>query len=384
MNPKTNHNILAKIFPVILFCVIVYLSKPQTAKGLFSKLEQGKQGQVPMEKGLLFRPTKESQAFKPTGEILIDMEVMAFDMGDLDGDGKAELLILGRKKLLVYNREGESFVLRGSLKPSWGEDFLKVSVSDTDSNGRAEIYLVSRYGMRARSTVLEWTGKFKRLDRRTGHIKGVKDPDGSGFILLFQDSRVDEFFSGRVYVMDYDKKGKLKRRHQLPELEGVQFYTLGLFDLEKDGDPEFLGLGEDSRLHVWEKQGKVLWRGNKKLGGTNNAIRLGEATSEDLPPRIPFNSRLQIIDIDGDGEKEILAIKNIPLIKYLPNFKVYKKSRLIAYRVEGTSLFPAWATGEIDYCLIDMQAEGKTLFLAAQKGRISNIGKGSGCIMWFE
>ena len=112
---------------------------------------------------------------------------------------------------------------------------------------------------------------------------------------------------------------------------------------------------------------------------------MGEAENrDDPPPRISFNSRLVITDIDGDGNKEILAIENIPLIKHLLNFKVYVKSRLIAYRIEGTSLFPAWATGEIDYCLTDMQAEGRILFLAAQKGRISNIGKGSGCIMWFE
>jgi hypothetical protein len=91
-----------------------------------------------------------------------------------------------------------------------------------------------------------------------------------------------------------------------------------------------------------------------------------------------------ITDIAGDGTKEILAIENIPLIKHLLNFKVFTKSNLIAYRIEGTELFPAWATGDIDYCLTDMQTEGQSLFLAAQKGKISNIGKGSGLIMWFE
>jgi hypothetical protein len=31
-----------------------------------------------------------------------------------------------------------------------------------------------------------------------------------------------------------------------------------------------------------------------------------------------------------------------------------------------------------------MQVEGGTLYLAAQKGEIKNIGTGSGRIMWFE
>jgi len=362
------------------------LPRPQTGKGLFSKLEQDKQGpEQPMEKGLSFKPTREYRGLNPKGEISIDMTVMAFDMGDLDGNGEAEALVLGRKKLLVYSKKGESFALRDSLKPSFGEDFLKVSVGDVDKNGRPEIYLVSRYGTRARSTVLEWAGEFKRLNRRTGHIQAVRDPGMGKPLLLFQGSKVDEFFSGRIYFMNYDKEGKLTKRERLPKLRGVQFNTLALFDLDKDGYPEFLGLGEDSRLHVWDRQGSILWKGDKELGGTNNAIRLGERQAPgDVLPRIPFNSRLLITDIDGDGNKEILAINNIPLIKHLLNFRVFKKSRLIAYMIEGTSLFPAWTTGDIGYCLTDMQVEGRTLFLAAQKGKISNIGKGSGLIMWFE
>jgi len=360
------------------------LPKPQRAKGIFSKVERDKQGPSAMEKGLVFKPTREYEGLKPTGKISVDMAVMAFDMGDLDGDGEAELVILGRKKLLVYSKKGKSFALSDSLKPSFGEDFLKVSVGDADNNGRPEIYLVSRYGTRARSTVLEWAGEFKRLNRRIGHIQAVKDPGLCKSLLLFQDSRVDEFFSGRVYGMNYSKEGKLQKGQKLPKLRGIQFNTLALFDLDRDGDPEFLGLGEDSRLQAWDKQGNTLWSGDKRLGGTNNAIRLGRAHPDDPPSRIPFNSRLLITDIDGDGNKEILAIKNIPLVEHLLHFKVFTKSHLIAYRIEDTNLFPAWTTGDIDYCLTDMQAEGRTLFLAAQKARMSNIGKGSGLIMWFE
>ncbi|MBW2105479.1 MAG: hypothetical protein JRI26_05500, partial [Deltaproteobacteria bacterium] len=236
---------------------------------------------------------------------------------------------------------------------------------------------------RARSAVLKWDGTFKRLDRRAGHMQAVKDPASGKALLLFQDSRVDEFFSGRIYGMKYGEGGKLIKGEKLPELEGVQFYTLALFDTDKDGDSEWIGLGDESRLYVWDKQGEVLWRGDKHLGGTNNAIALGNAEPGEPPPRIAFNSRPLITDIDGDGKREILAIKNIPLIEHVANFKVYTKSLLIVYRIEeGQRLSPAWTTG--DWCLTDMQAQGQTLFLAAQKGKVSNIGKGSSQIMWFE
>ncbi len=361
------------------------LPKPRTTKGIFSQIESDKQGPKAIEKGLLFKPTREYQGFKPTGKISVGMSVMAFDMGDLDGKAGVELLVLGRKKLLLYARQGASFVLKDTLKAGFGEDFLKVSAGDIDNDGMAEIYLVSRYGIRARSTVLQWDGKFKRLNRRTGHMQAVKDPVSGKALLLFKNSKVDEFFSGRIYIMNYEKEEKFTKREQLPELKEVQFYTLALFDTDKDGDPEWIGLGEESRLYVWDKQGDILWRGDKHLGGTNNAINLGDAEPGEPPPRIAFNTRLLITDIDGDGKREILAIKNIPLIEHVVNFKVYTKSLLIVYRIEeGQRLSPAWTTGDIDWCLTDMQAQGQTLFLAAQKGKVSNIGKGSSRIIWFE
>jgi hypothetical protein len=366
------------------------LPKSLTAKGIFSQIEGDKKEPKATEKGLFFKPTKEYQGFKPTGKISVNMSVMAFDMGDLDGKGGVELVVLGRKKLLLYTMHGASFALKDSLNASIGEDFFKVSVGDVDNNGRAEIYLVSRYGVRARSTVFAWAEGFKRLDRLTGHMQVVKEPVSNKSLLLFQDSKVSEFFSGKIYVMKYGEGGKLIKDEKLPELEGGQFYTLALFDLDKDQEAEWLGLGEpdlgeESNLYVWDQEGDIIWSGKKGLGGTNNSIRLEEGRPEgDLPPMISFNSRFVITDIDGDGEREILAIKNITPVKYLQNIKFYTKANLIAYRIEGTTLSPAWTTGDIDWCLTDMQVEGQTLFLAAQKSKIMNIGKGSSQIMWFE
>jgi hypothetical protein len=361
------------------------LPKPKTATGVFSKVEDDKDVQKDIEKGISFKPTKEYQEFKPTGKILISMSIMAFDMADLDGKAGPELLILGRKKLLLYTRQGESFVLKDTLKAGFGEDFLKVSAGDPDNNGSSAIYLVSCSGMRARSTVLQWDGTFQRLDHRAGHMQVIKDPISKKSLLLFQDSNADEFFSGSIYMMNHGNKGKLTKGKQLPKLKGAHFYTLALFDIDEDGTPEWIGFGKESRLYAWDKQGEVLWSGDKHLGGTNNAIRSGEPTGRgDPPPRITFNSRLLATDIDGDGKKEIVAIKNIPLIKHVSNLKIYTKANLIAYRVEDGRLSPAFTTRDIGWCLTDMQVYGNTLFLAAQKGKIAKIGKESGQIMWFE
>jgi hypothetical protein len=370
-------------------------SKPPVApeagpvKDMFSPLDQDKAMPPDEEKGVSFTPVSESNPLRPTGTIPLTTEVMSLDTGDLDGDGKAELVAVDKGNMYVYRREGNTLALIDSRKASWGEELFKVSVGDIDRNGKAEIYAVGLYGMRARTSVYERSSEFKRLSRMTGHLRIVKDPIEMKSLLLFQGSEINRFFSGPISSMKYDESGRLIADAKLPEMKGAQFYTLVRCDLNHDGNQEWVGLGEPnlddkSRLHVWGERGQMLWRGEKALGGTNNAVRAGEPEPEGLPPRISFQSRLVVADIDGDGTRDVIALENIPIIEKLLNFKVYVKSRLIAYRVEGGALSPAWSTGEIDYCVTEMQVEGKSLFLAAHKGKISNIGKKSGLIMWFE
>lgn len=365
-------------------------AEPPAPKGIFSKLTG--EGEAPgiTEKGLFYK-TPGTQGFAPTGRISVGMSVMSCDMGDVDGTGGSELVALGRKKLMLYRRQGASFVLKETLKAGLGDDFIKVSVGDADNDGKVEIYLVSSYGARARTTVYEWNGKFKKRDRMSGHLQVVKHAGESKPLLLYQGSKAGEFFSGKIYVMTPDNEGKFTKKAALPAPKGVQFYTLARYDLNKDGAAEWFGLQkpglrEQAGLIVWDSGGTIVWSGNKKLGGTNNAVRSGEPTSKGDPqPRVSFNSRLVITDVDGDGRPEVLAVKNIPLIEQTQNFRVYAKAVLTAFTIEGASLVPAWSTREISYCITDIQAEGRTLYVAAQKGKVIEVfTKEYGYIMWFK
>ncbi len=366
-------------------------AEPQAPKGMFSKLAG--EGEAPgvTKKGLFYK-APEAPGFAPTGRISLGMSVMSFDMGDVDGTGGTELVVLGRDKLMLYQRQGASFIRKETLKSGLGEDFIKVSVGDADNDGKAEIYLVSSYGAKARTTVYDWKGKFVKRDRWAGNTQVVKSPGEGKVIVLFQGSEAEDFFTGKIYVMNQDKNGKFTEKKPLPAPKGVQFYTLACYDMNKDGAAEWFGLKkpgltEEAALIVWDQQGKIIWSGNKKLGGTNNAVRSGGEPpgKGEPPPRVYFNSRLVITDIDGDGRHEVLAVKNIPMIKLADELRVYKKAKLTAFTIEGASLVPAWTTRELSYCLTDIQAEGGTLYVAAQKGKVIEVfAKEYGYIMWFK
>lgn len=354
---------------------------PETAKGLFSKLSAA-QAPASGDQGLFFRPARTYQSLRPSGQMRLDRSVVAFDLADLDGDKQDELVVIDRKNLLLYQWDGAGFRLRDRLAAGTGEDFLRLSAGDGDGNGRAEIYLVSRYGIRARSTVYAWGDGFRRLHRQAGHLQAVRE--GKRIHVLFQDSKVGEFLGGPIYRMHWEEAGKLARGERLPEFKDVRFYTLAAMDLDQDGVPEWLGLGRESRLCAWNQEGDLLWQGQSPLGGSNNAIHLGQSPPGEAPPRIAFESRLLVMDVDEDGQKEVLAIRNIPLLDNLRDFVVYNKAALTAYRIQGSHLEAAWTTGEIPYAIADMQAQGRILYLAALKGKVVTVKQGASQIMWFE
>ena len=341
------------------------------------------------KKGLFLKRTEESSSFRPTGRASVKAAIMSLDVEDLDGDGQPEILAMTRDSLIIYGRKEKTLVPKETLRADRTDELIKVSVGDIDGNGRPEIYLVGFYGKRAQTSVWEWPGKFTRkLNRQPGHFHVLRNQGGGQPTLVFQDSGIDQFFMGKIWEMGYDQAGKLVRRDPLPDMKGAQIYTLTLFDYDRNGKPEYIGLGEpyldhSAPLQVWGMDGTPIAKFDEKLGGTNNYIRSGDTKPDAQPPPNMVNSRIAVMDVDNDGKKEILVITNNPLIGWI-DYVIYFDGNVAAFKTEGGSLVQAYKSGKIKYCLTDMQVYGQTLYLAGAEGEVTNLVEGAGRIMWYE
>jgi hypothetical protein len=334
--------------------------------------------------GLFFRPTAESYGFEPSGNVTLRTRVVSFDTGDLDGDGKAEIALVSRDRLMISSRDEDTMVLKDQMPVATGQEFLRVSVGDMNRDGKAEIYLVSLYGKRAQSTVYAWDGGFRKLAETAGHLNVVKNSAAGKRFLLYQGTNLSQFFARDIFFMALGPNNELTRKDPLP-LKDAQIYTLAVADLNHDGHVEFLGLDAGNSINIWDTNGKSFYEGLKTLGGSNNVVEVGNVAGQgDLAPRTEINGRIIVADVDRDGNDEVIAARNIANVEMLNRLKLYKTSRLIAYRVEGLSLEQAWSTREIRYAISDLQKEGQAIYLAGQKGQYSKMSAGESRIMWFE
>jgi hypothetical protein len=315
-------------------------------------------------------------------------QVMSFDIADLNGDGSPEWIVLEEQVIKIFSRENDTILEKDSLKTDFGEIFLKVSAGDADGNGKPEIYIITLYGSVIRTCVWEWQGKFNRLFNISGNVRILKDNTFKKPALLFQESKGKYPFTGTIYTMQYNKDNKLERKEPLKDLENVQFCTLMIIDINKDGKMEYVGLDNNSLLCVWDINGEFLWKSKDEMGGTNNYLKQEASFRPGQPGdagyAIPLNSRLVVMDIDRDGQNEIICARNIPSLDFLQNWKTYTKGNIFVYKIDSKNLVSAWISEEIGFCINDIQTDGWTLYLAGQEKQALTIFKGTSRIMWFE
>ena len=316
-------------------------------------------------------------------------------MGDVDRDGKIETVVVTPREVIIYRAESGRFYKAHEIKDSSSQYNIGVDVADINENGYPEIFVTSLTATRMtiNSMVFEYDGQaFRKIVDGSSWYFRVADVAGRGKILLGQKHRMARPFSGRIYDMIW------KNSEYVPEAEiktpkKIQVLGFAMGDILNDKQETAVAYRKDDRIQIIDANGKEVWKSSEPYGGST-LYCLGEKQSrEEVQNPLYYPMRLLVTDADGDGESEVIAVKNYEVTgRHLVRFRKYTNAHFESMIWDGLGLQTRWKTRKIsgfirDYTLGDFDNDGKIELVAAvilSEGLIVLIGEPKSTIIAYE
>ncbi|MBU4320545.1 MAG: VCBS repeat-containing protein [Nitrospinae bacterium] len=250
--------------------------------------------------------------------------------GDIDGDGKAELLMSTGSDIRLYS-SGAAGDLSGlyEIKGTPKDDHIWLDVLDINRDGKDEVILTLMKDDMVVSRIYEFKdGKFFVLWEGDVFLKRI------GNELIAQEYERGEGYKGAVFKVAWDNGYKKGDNVSIPR--GVNIYDfifinepVGI-DSQRDGKRLALAYDDAGHLNLYD-EGIRIWRSKGDYGGFQTTFKRVTPTIMVERGEWAVKDRLVM------QNREILVIKRIPLVGMAKGIG-YSKSQIRSLWWTGVSM----------------------------------------------
>jgi TolB-like protein len=303
-------------------------------------------------------------------------EIKGIDIGDVDGDGKNEVVIMDYHNLYVFKYDGEKLILFQKIETGSQNNFLTLDVADVNRNGVAEIIVSSVAGDDLRSFILEYEeGKFRKITEKAGWFFRVLDHPKDGPSLIGQQMGAG-IPAGRIYKFIWKKKS-FEKGNKMDFPRGTKIFGLATGNVRSKETKDIVMFDDKDRLRILSPDGKIVWSSGDQFGGTENSYE----TKKQIEAiwinkfgdtwRVYIPGRIIIKDLDGDGLSEVIVNKNnVPSINIFEKAKTFTSGEVYSLVWNGKNIVINWKTQQIvgyiaDYQVKDVDNDGEEELVVA-------------------
>ncbi|MBW2608823.1 MAG: VCBS repeat-containing protein [Deltaproteobacteria bacterium] len=297
----------------------------------------------------------------------IDVDIRCIDSGDVDGDGKNELVVMDKDTVYIYRWAEKGFVLFKSFKGRWSPDYIYFSMADMDGNGRDEIYLNSQSRNDVISSVLEYrSGSLAPVADGGRQFIRVLDLPGRGNTLIGQ-KRSPTGFARSVYVLKREGNSLARvEKLNLPPMADIFNFVQGHIT-DRNSVQTLVLHSETEYFFLFDAEGEEVWRSEEEFGGSllfMESMPMGHNTDD--PDMIYFSPPLFMSDLDNDGSNEVVVCKNASAVgRILGRAKFYTSGKVHLLSWDGSDLATKWETKKLSggpvtgYFIKDVDNDGR-------------------------
>ncbi|MDD2464378.1 MAG: VCBS repeat-containing protein [Desulfobulbus sp.] len=282
----------------------------------------------------------------------ISGEAMDINAGDLDGDGREEILVLSNGSLKLYRNEKGAFRMLATVDLPNHLRYHAVTLGDLNHNGRQEIVLSASNGDHPDATIMEWNGRkiTTLVDHAPWYLATVTAP-GQAPLLAGQQSLASEVGGGDIFTMELSSTGEVIAGKQLALPKGINIFDFTLADIDGDGVKEILTISSGNRLQVYDANGSLRWTSAELIGASNKFFGTLTSTNNAANSEkdsVWVHTRIVVADLDFDGINDVLVGSNrMETVRFMPNLRYFDGASLSAYQWKNGSMNRLWETKKI-------------------------------------
>ncbi|WP_373501343.1 FG-GAP-like repeat-containing protein [Desulfococcus sp.] len=303
-----------------------------------------------------------------------DLAIEGMDIGDVNGDGKSEVVFMTEKSVFVYRQMNDRFLKIAEIEGGLSNRHLSINVADINGNGVGEIFVTNLHKEKQTllSYVLEWdgTGFRKIVENARWYFRVVEHPQ-RGKLLMGQQRDLKRPFSAGVTEMNYNGTEYAPAMSgDLPLPRWVNVFGFAMGDVTNTGQEMTAAFSERNYLRVLTPDNEKEWESEEPYIAGGLFIEYPDEAAASIGTyreqiRYYLPQRIVIADVDKDGKNEVLVCKNKDAADGLfAKLRLFKAGQIECLSWDQFGLYPKWKTRNIsghvsDFAVGDIDDDGR-------------------------